>query len=152
MADSPLKQQLTEAMKAAMRARDKARLGTIRMALADIKRVEVDERIDPDDTRVLAILEKMIKQRRDAAKQFEDAGRKELADTENAEIVVLESFMPSPLSDAEVSAIINKAVTDTGANGMPDMGKVMNVVRPQVAGRADMGTISQQVKQRLSGN
>lgn len=152
MADSPLKQQLTEAMKDAMRAKDKARLGTIRMALAEIKRVEVDERIDPDDARVLAIIEKMIKQRRDAAGQFRDAGRQELADTEEAEITVLETFMPAPLTEAEISAIINNAVAETGASGMPDMGKVMNLVRPQVAGRADMGAISQQVKQRLSGS
>lgn len=152
MADSPLKQQLTEAMKDAMRAKDKARLGTIRMALAEIKRVEVDERIDPDDARVLGIIEKMIKQRRDAAKQFHDAGRQELADVENAEITILESFMPAPLSEAEIIAIIDQAMTDTGASGMQDMGKVMNIVRPQVAGRADMGAISQQVKQRLSGN
>jgi len=150
MADSPLKQQLTAAMKDAMRARDKARLGTIRMALSEVKRVEVDERIDPDDPRVLAILEKMIKQRRDAARQFDDAGRDDLASTERAEIEVLESFMPSPLSEAEIDVIISQAITDSGASGMQDMGKVMNAVRPQVAGRADMAVISAQVKQRLA--
>ncbi len=150
MADSPLKQQLTAAMKDAMRAKDKARLGTIRMALSEVKRVEVDERIDPDDARVLSILEKMIKQRRDAARQFDDAGRDDLASTERAEIDVLESFMPSPLSDAEIDSIIRQAITDSGASGMQDMGKVMNAVRPQVAGRADMAVISQQVKQRLA--
>jgi len=150
MADSALKQQLTEAMKDAMRAKDKARLGTIRMALAEIKRIEVDERIQPDDARVLAVLEKMIKQRRDSAQQFSQAGRDELAKVEQEEIVILQSFMPEPLDADAITAIIEQAITETGASGMSDMGAVMSIVRPQVAGRADMGQISQQVKQRLA--
>jgi len=151
MADSPLKLQLTEAMKDAMRAKDKARLGTLRMALAEIKRVEVDERIDPDDTRVLAILEKMLKQRRESIRQYEGAGRTDLADTEHAEIAVLQEFMPAALSDQEIDTIITKALADTGATGAQDMGKVMAAVKPQMAGRADMGAVSQKIKARLSG-
>lgn len=150
MADSPLKQQITAAMKDAMRAKDKVRLGTIRMALADIKRVEVDERIEPDDARVLAILEKMLKQRRDSIQQYRDAGREELAAIEEAEIAILQDFMPAALDEAEINAIIDQAIADTGASGMPDMGKVIGAVRPQVAGRADMGKVSQQVKARLT--
>lgn len=151
MADSPLKLQLTEAMKDAMRAKDKTRLGTLRMALAEVKRVEVDERIDPDDTRVLAIIEKMIKQRRESIRQYEGAGRNDLADTEHAEIAVLQEFMPAALSEQEIDAIITQALTDTGATGAQDMGKVMAAVKPQMAGRADMGAVSQLIKARLSG-
>jgi len=152
MAESALKQQLTEAMKDAMRAKDKARLGTIRLALAEVKKVEVDERIDPDDARVLALLDKMIKQRRESVRQFEDAGRNDLADIEKAEIEVLQDFMPAALSEAELDSIISKAITDTGAQGMPDMGKVMGAVKPQVAGRADMSAVSQKIKSRLNAN
>ncbi|MBU2097442.1 MAG: GatB/YqeY domain-containing protein [Gammaproteobacteria bacterium] len=150
MADSPIKLQLTEAMKDAMRAKDKTRLGAVRMALAEIKKVEVDERIEPDDTRVLSLLEKMIKQRRESIRQFEDAQRADLADIEKAEILVLQAFMPAALSAQEVDTIIAKAVTDSGAAGPQDMGKVIALVKPQVAGRADMGVISQQIKQLLS--
>jgi uncharacterized protein len=151
MADSPLKLQLTEAMKDAMRAKDKARLGTVRMALAEVKRVEVDERIDPDDTRVLAILEKMLKQRRESIRQYEGAGRTDLADVEHAEISVLQEFMPAALSEQEIDTIITQALSDTGATGAQDMGKVMAAVKPQMAGRADMGAVSQKIKARLSG-
>lgn len=150
MADSALKNQLTEAMKDAMRAKDKARLGTVRMALAEIKRIEVDERIEPDDARVLSLLEKMIKQRKESLRQYEDAGRTDLADIEQAEIAVLQEFMPAALSDQELDAIITQALSDTDAKGMQDMGKVMAAVKPQVAGRADMGAISQTIKSRLS--
>lgn len=150
MADSQIKLQLTEAMKDAMRAKDKTRLGAVRMALAEIKKVEVDERIEPDDTRVLSLLEKMIKQRRESIRQFEDAQRADLADIEKAEILVLQAFMPAALSAQEVDTIIAKAVTDSGAAGPQDMGKVIALVKPQVAGRADMGVISQQIKQLLS--
>lgn len=150
MADSALKNQLTEAMKDAMRAKDKARLGTVRMALAEIKKVEVDERIEPDDTRVLSLLEKMIKQRKESLRQYEEAGRNDLADIEQAEIAVLQEFMPTALSEQEIDAIITQALTDTDAKGMQDMGKVMAAVKPQVAGRADMGAISQTIKSRLS--
>ncbi|ALO47377.1 GatB/YqeY domain-containing protein [Pseudohongiella spirulinae] len=150
MADSALKNQLTEAMKDAMRAKDKARLGTVRMALAEIKRIEVDERIEPDDSRVLSLLEKMIKQRKESLRQYEEAGRTDLADIEQAEIAVLQEFMPAALSEQELDAIITQALSDTDAKGMQDMGKVMAAVKPQVAGRADMGAISQTIKSRLS--
>lgn len=149
MADSPIKLQLTEAMKDAMRAKDKTRLGAVRMALAEIKKVEVDERIEPDDTRVLSLLEKMIKQRRESIRQFEDAQRADLADIEKAEILIIQEFMPAALSAEEVDAIIAKAMTDSGAAGPQDMGKVIALVKPQVAGRADMGVISQQIKNLL---
>jgi uncharacterized protein YqeY len=151
MADSPLKLQLTEAMKDAMRAKDKLRLGTLRMALADVKRVEVDERIEPDDSRVLSIIEKMIKQRRESIRQFEGAGRTDLADIEHAEIAVLQEFMPAALSEQDIDAIITQALADTGASSAQDMGKVMAAVKPQMAGRADMGSVSQKIKARLSG-
>lgn len=150
MADSPIKLQLTEAMKDAMRAKDKTRLGAVRMALAEIKKVEVDERIEPDDTRVLSLLEKMIKQRRESIRQFEDAQRADLADIEKAEILILQEFMPAALSAAELDAIVARAITDSGAAGPQDMGKVIALVKPQVAGRADMGAISQQIKTLLS--
>ena len=122
MADCALKNQLTEAMKDAMRAKDKARLGTIRLALAEVKKVEVDERIEPDDARVLSLLEKMIKQRKESIRQYEAAGRTDLADTEQAEIEVLQTFMPAALSEQEVDAIITQALADTDAKTMQDMG------------------------------
>jgi len=150
MADSELKRQLTEAMKDAMRAKDKARLGTVRMALAEIKRVEVDERIEPDDARVLSLLEKMIKQRRESIRQYEAAARTDLADIEQAEIVVLQEFMPAALTEQEIDAIITRALADSGAKSVQDMGKVMAAVKPQVAGKADMGAIGQIIKNRLS--
>ncbi|MEX0739839.1 MAG: GatB/YqeY domain-containing protein [Pseudohongiella sp.] len=149
MADSALKLQLTEAMKDAMRAKDKARLGTVRMALAEVKRIEVDERIEPDDARVLSILEKMIKQRRESIRQYESAERNDLADIEQAEIRVLQTFMPQPLTDAEIDAIVSRALTDTGASSVQDMGKVMAAVKPQMAGRADMGAVGQLIKSKL---
>ncbi|HAT26912.1 MAG TPA: glutamyl-tRNA amidotransferase [Gammaproteobacteria bacterium] len=150
MSDSALKQEITEAMKTAMRARDKARLGTIRLALSEIKRVEVDERIDPDDTRVIAILDKMLKQRRESIRMFEEAERTELADQEKFEIAVLQEFLPQALSTAELDDIIQSALSESGAESMKDMGKVMGLVKPQVIGRADMGSISQKIKAALS--
>lgn len=150
MADSAIKLQLTEAMKDAMRAKDKARLGTLRLALAEIKKVEVDERIEPDDTRVLSMLEKMIKQRRESIRQYEDAQRNDLASIEQAEILVLQEFMPAALSEQELDAIVTRAIADAGAAGPQDMGKVIALVKPQVAGRADMGALSQKIKARLS--
>lgn len=146
---SALKEKLTQAMKDAMRAKDQARLGVIRMALAALKQVEVDERIELDDARVLAILDKQIKQRQDAAKQYADAGRQELADIELAEIVVLRDFMPAQLSDEEIAQLIDDAVTATGASGMQDMGKVMGLLKPKLQGRADMGAVSAKIKARL---
>jgi uncharacterized protein YqeY len=150
MSDSALKQEITEAMKDAMRARDKPRLGTIRLALSEIKRVEVDERIDPDDTRVIAILDKMVKQRRESIKIFEEAERTELADQEKFEITVLQEFLPQALSAAELDDIIQSALAESGAESMKDMGKVMGLVKPQVIGRADMGSISAKIKASLS--
>lgn len=150
MADSALKRQLTDAMKDAMRSKDKQRLGTVRLALAEINRVEVDERIELDDARVLAILDKMIKQRRESIRQFEEASRNDLAAIEHAEIDVLQTFMPAALSETEIDAIISQALIDTGAAGIQDMGKVMAAVKPQMAGRADMGAVSQIIKARLS--
>ena len=146
---SALKEQLTQAMKDAMRAKDQARLGVIRMALAALKQVEVDERIELDDARVLAILDKQIKQRQDAAKQYADANRQDLADTELAEIAVLRDFMPAQLSDAEIAQLIDDAMAATGASGMQDMGKVIGVLKPKLQGRADMGAVSGLIKARL---
>ncbi|MEC7605287.1 MAG: GatB/YqeY domain-containing protein [Pseudomonadota bacterium] len=149
MPDSPLKAQINEAMKAAMRAKEKERLGTIRLILAEIKKVEVDERIDPDDVRVTSILDKMVKQRRDSIKQFTDAGRDELAAKEQSEIEVIQEFLPQPLSAEEISSLIEEAIASTGAASMQDMGKVMGLLKPQMAGRADMGKVSGLIKQRL---
>lgn len=146
---SELKAKLTEAMKDAMRAQDKDRLGVIRMATAAIKQIEVDERVELDDARVLAVLEKLVKQRRESAAAFEQGGRPELVAKENAEITVLQSFLPAQLSDAEIDTLIAEAVAETGATSARDMGKVMNVLRPKLAGRADTGAVSQKVKARL---
>jgi len=150
MPDSSLKQRIIETMQDAMRAKDKARLGTIRLALAEIKRVEVDERIDPDDGRVTSILDKMVKQRRESIKQFESAGRDELVAQEQSEIEVLQEFLPQALSEEELHAIISAALSDTGAEGMQDMGKVMGIIKPKVVGRADMSVVSEKIKAALS--
>ena len=147
---SPLKNTLTEAMKDAMRAKEKFRLGVIRMALAEIKRVEVDERIDVDDARCLAIIDKMSKQRRDAANQFVDGGRQDLADNELAEVEVLKEFLPAQLSENEIIALIDEIIATTGASGPQGMGQVMGQLKSKVQGRADMQVISQLVKERLS--
>lgn len=149
MSESPLKQEITTAMKDAMRAKDKPRLGTIRLALSEIKRVEVDERIDPDDTRIIVILDKMVKQRRESIRQFEAGSRQELADIEQAEIEVLQVFMPQALTDEEIETILSAAITDSGAKTMQDMGKVMALIKPQVIGKADMGAVSQKIKAAL---
>ena len=144
-----LKQQITDAMKAAMKGGDKPRLGVIRLMLAAIKQREVDERIELDDAQVLAVLDKMVKQRRDSIQQYEDAGRDELAAAEAAEITVIQHFLPEELSDAEIGAIIDAAISDSGAESMRDMGKVMAIVKPKVQGRADVGKVSGLVKQKL---
>lgn len=146
---SELKQQITEAMKDAMRAKDKVRLGTVRLILAELKRVEVDERVDVDDARVLAILDKMNKQRRDSIAQYETAGRDDLAAIEREEMEVIATFLPAALSEAEINALIDTAIADTGAVGMQDMGKVMGVLKPQLQGRADMAAVSKLIKARL---
>ncbi len=145
-----LKEQITEDMKAAMRAKDSARLGTIRLLTAAIKQKEVDERIDVTDTVVLAIIDKMIKQRRDSISQFEAGGRQDLADIEKAELTVLSAYMPAAMSDAEIQTEVAAAVTATGAAGPQDMGKVMGVLKPKLAGRADMTAVSALVKAVLS--
>ena len=140
---------LKNAQKDAMRAKNKVRLGTIRMALAAIKQKEIDEQVTLGDSDILAVLTKMVKQRQDAAAQYESAGREDLAQTERSEIVELESFLPQPLTEEEIAVLIDEAMASTGASGMQDMGKVMGVLKPQVQGRADMGALSAQIKQRL---
>ena len=144
-----LKQQITDAMKAAMKGGDKSRLSVVRLMLAAIKQHEVDERIELDDSQVLAVLDKMVKQRRDSIQQYGDAGRDDLAAIEAAEIEVTQEFLPAALSDDEINAIIEAAIAKTGAGSMRDMGKVMSIVKPQVQGRADVGQVSGRVKQKL---
>ncbi|WP_160151494.1 GatB/YqeY domain-containing protein [Microbulbifer sp. ALW1] len=143
---STLKETLTTATKDAMKARDKGRLATLRLINAEIKRVEVDERIELDDARILALLDKMTKQRRDSIAQYEKAGRPELAAVEQQEIDVIQEYLPEQLSEAEIQEIVTAAVKETGAVSMADMGKVMALVKPQVQGRADMGAVSKLVK------
>jgi len=145
-----LKAQLTDDMKAAMKSGDKERLGVIRLINAAIKQREVDERIQLDDTQVLSVLEKMLKQRRDSVSQFQAAGRTDLADKETFEIGVVQSYMPAQLSAAEVDAIIAATITEAGATGPKDMGKVMGLVRPKVAGKTDMGKLSEIIKGKLA--
>jgi uncharacterized protein YqeY len=145
-----LKQQISDDMKTAMRAKDAARLGAIRLLQAAMKQREVDERVELSDADVLAIIDKMIKQRRDSIAQFEAAGRQELADAEKFEIDVLQAYMPQPLSAEEIETAIGQALAATGAAGPQDMGKVMAVLKPQLAGRADIGKVSGLVKARLS--
>ena len=146
-----LKQQLTDDMKTAMKAGEKDRLGVIRLVNAAIKQREVDERIVLDDSQVLAVLEKMLKQRKDSVCQYESAGREDLASVERYEIGVIQAYLPAQLSAAEVEAIVVKAIADSGAISAKDMGKVVGLIKPQVAGRAEMGPISQLVKQKLGG-
>ena len=147
----PLKQTITDDMKDAMRARDTARLSTIRLLLAAIKQREVDERKEMADADVLAIIDKMIKQRRDSIAQFEAGNRKDLADAERAEVAVLAAYQPAALSDAEIDAAIAAAIAKTGASGPAGMGKVMAELKPQLAGRADMAAVSARAKARLAG-
>ena len=145
-----LKTQLTDDMKAAMKGGDKARLGVIRLINAAIKQKEVDERIEVDDAQVLAVLEKMVKQRRDSITQYDAANRQDLADIERAEMAVIETYLPAKLDAAAIQAAIEAAVAETGASGPADMGKLMGVLKPRLAGQADMGEVSKLVKQRLS--
>lgn len=140
---------LKEEQKLAMKAKDKARLGTIRLALAAIKQREVDEQITLSDDDILAVLVKMVKQRRDSVAQYEAANRPDLADVEKAEITVLEEFMPQPLSEEDVIALIDSAMAESQASGMQDMGKVMALIKPQIQGRADMGRVSSLVRAKL---
>ncbi|BDY06500.1 MULTISPECIES: GatB/YqeY domain-containing protein [unclassified Ferrimonas] len=143
-------ERLKDEQKAAMRAKDKARLGTIRLALAAVKQQEVDGQKTLTDDEITAVLTKMVKQRRDSISQFEAAGRQDLADVEAAEVVVLQEFLPQPLTEEELGALVDKALADSGASSMQDMGKVMGLLKPQVQGRADMGAVSGLIKARLS--
>ena len=146
-----LKDQLTADMKAAMKGGDKERLHVIRLILADIKRVEVDSRQTLDDAALLSVLEKAIKQRRDSVEQFTKGGRDDLAAKERAEIDVLETYLPEQLSEAELDALIDRVIRDTGAESIRDMGKVMGAIKSEAAGRADMGSVGARVKARLNG-
>ena len=146
---SELVTRIRDAVKDAMRARDKARLGTLRLVTAELQRVEVDERESVDEARALAVLDRMVKQRLDSEAQYRDAGREDLADAEAAEIAVIREFLPAPLDDAELTALVDAAVAETGAEGMRDMGRVMGVLKPKVQGRGDMGAVSARVKARL---
>jgi uncharacterized protein YqeY len=148
--DSPLKARITEDMKTAMRAADKPRLGTIRMMLAAVKQVEVDTRAPLDDTQVLAVLDKMVKQRRESIEQYRGAGRDDLADAEAQELEVIQSYLPEPLSEADIAAMIDAAIADAGASSVRDMGQVMGLLKPRIQGRADMAAVSAQVKARLA--
>jgi len=151
MSDESLKATITAAMKAAMKARDKERLGTIRLIQSEFKRIEVDERIEIDDARALAVLDKMVKQRRDSADQYEKAGRDELAAQEHFEIGVIQEFLPVQLSEAELISMVDAAIATSGASGMQAMGSVMAELKPKLQGRADIGAVSQLVKSRLTG-
>jgi uncharacterized protein YqeY len=146
-----LKERITEDMKAAMRAGEKERLSTIRLIMAAIKQREVDERIVLDDSQVLAALEKMIKQRREAITQFDAGGRADLVAKEQAEVAILQAYLPAQMSEAEIDALIAEAIASTGAASVKDMGKVMGIVKSKAQGRTDMGAVSARIKQKLSG-
>jgi len=148
---SSLSARINDDVKAAMKAKDKARLGVLRLITAAIKQREVDERITLNDEQVLAVLEKMIKQRKDSITQYEKAGRDELPQQEAFEIGIIQDYMPEQLSDDEIDALIAEAISSSGAENMKDMGKVMGLLKPKLAGRADMGKVSQIIKKQLSG-
>ena len=150
MTEQTLKPRISEAMKDAMRAKDKARLSAIRLMLAEMKRIEVDERIELEDDRILSILDKMLKQRRESIKQYVAGDRQDLADVEQAEIEVIQEFLPAALSDEEITDIVDGAIKESGATSMKEMRAVMNIVRPKVMGRSDMGQVSGLVKSKLS--
>ncbi|MEQ7779217.1 GatB/YqeY domain-containing protein [Xanthomonas hortorum] len=147
----PLKQQLTDDMKAAMKSGDKHSLGVIRLINAAIKQKEVDERIEMDDAAVIAVLDKMVKQRKDSVTQFEAAAREDLAQIEREEIVVIERYLPAKMGEAEIVAAIQAAITETGASSPADIGKLMGALKPKLAGQADMGLVSALVKKTLAG-
>ncbi|MEZ5503613.1 MAG: GatB/YqeY domain-containing protein [Halioglobus sp.] len=150
MSEASLAHTIRAAMKAAMKDKDKDRLSTVRLILAEFKRIEVDERIEVDDARALVVLDKMVKQRRDSAEQYANAGRQELADKENAEISVIQEFLPTQLSEAELHAMVDAAIAASETKGMAAMGAVMGQLKPQLQGRADIGAVSKLVKQRLN--
>ena len=150
MTDSALKTRINDDVKTAMRSKDKERLGTLRLLTAAIKQIEVDKRIELDDEQVVAVIEKMLKQRKDSIEQFEKAGRNELAEIEIKEVAILKEFMPEQMSDADVDALIDEAIASPGADAMKDMGKVMGILKPKLAGKADMGAVSGKIKAKLS--
>ena len=147
---SQLKQLITNDMKLALKAQDKSALKAIRMILGAIKQKEIDERIDLDDTQVMAVIQKMVKQRKDSISQFSDAGRTDLVEVEEAELSIINNYMPKQLSEAEIEAAVFKAISDSGADSMKDMGKLMGILKGQLDGRADMGLVSQLIKSKLS--
>ena len=147
---SQLKKRIIDDMKLAMKAKDKQALKAVRMILGAIKQKEVDDRIELDDAKVMAVIQKMVKQRKDSISQFSDAGRIDLVDVEEAELVVINSYMPEQLSDEEVSVAVDKAITNSGANSMKDMGKLMGMLKSQLDGQADMGLVSRLIKDKLS--
>lgn len=145
-----LKQRITDDMKACMKAKEKERLGTIRLILSALKQVEVDERIELDDERIIVILDKMLKQRRESIKQYRDAGREDLAVIEEAEILVIQDFLPQPLSEQEIEAMIAAAIAESGATSVKDMGKVMGLLKPKMQGCADMAVVGVKIKAALA--
>lgn len=147
---SKLKQLITDDMKLAMKAQDKSALKAIRMILGAIKQKEIDERINLDDTQVLAVIQKMVKQRKDSISQFSDAGRSDLVEVEEAELSIINNYMPKQLSEAEIEAAVVKAIADSGADSLKDMGKLMGILKGQLDGKADMGQVSQLIKSKLS--
>ena len=147
---SKLKQLITDDMKLAMKAQDKPALKAIRMILGAIKQKEIDERIELDDNQVMAVIKKMVKQRKDSISQFSDAGRTDLVEVEEAELLIINNYMPTQLSDDEIEAAVVKAISDTGADSMKDMGKLMGILKGQLDGKADMGQVSQLIKSKLS--
>ena len=151
MSDQALTALIKAEMKAAMRAKDKPRLGTIRLIQAEFKRIEVDERIEVSDERAIVVLDKMLKQRRDSSQQYKDAGREELAAQEDLEISIIQEFLPAQLSEDEINSMIDDALANSDASGMQAMGAVMGQLKPQLQGKADMGAVSQMVKARLAG-
>ena len=147
---SLLKERITDDMKVAMKAKNKERLLVIRTILAAIKQIEVDERIELDDERIMLVLDKMLKQRRESIRQFKEAGRNDLTEIEEAEIVVIQDFLPQALTEEEIDAQVVKAITDSGAGSIKDMGKVMGILKPQMLGRADMSIVSSVIKAKLA--
>ena len=150
MTDSVLKTRINDDVKTAMRSKDKQRLGTLRLLTAAIKQIEVDQRIELDNDQIIAVIEKMLKQRKDSIEQFEKAGRNELAEIEINEVAILKEFMPEQMSEADIDALIDDAISSTGASAMKDMGKVMGLLKPKLAGKADMGAVSGKIKAKLA--
>mgnify|MGYP003648267849 CR=1 FL=1 len=150
MPDSALKQQLTSDMKTSMKSGDKKRLGVIRLMLSAVKQIEVDERIDLDDARILSVLDKMCKQRRESIEQFGKASRDDLIAIEQAELEIIQTYLPEPLSEADIASLIEQSISSSGATSIKEMGKVMGILKPQLQGRADMGKVSQLIKAQLT--